>query len=80
MPLAVALEEARDAADGLAQVVLVGQEDQAEMVGMRPVEAGALHHQHLLLQQQFEDELLVVGDRVHLRVEAREQVQRRLAA
>ena len=36
-----------------------------------PVEAGALHDQHLLLGQQFVGELLVVGDRYIFRVEPR---------
>ncbi len=48
------------------------------MIRLAPVEAGALHDQHLLLRQQLVGELLVVGDRVQLRVEAREHVERRL--
>ena len=55
-----------------------GRNTSAEVVGRRPVEAGALHDQHLLLGQQLVGELLVVLDRVHLRVEPREHVQRRL--
>ena len=78
MPFAVAGQKALDARDGFGEVVDVGQEDDAEMVVGDPVEAGALHHQHLLLGQQFVGELLVVGDRVDLGVEAREHVQRRL--
>ena len=60
------------------QVVGIGQEDQPEMVGRGPVEAGALHDQHLLLGQQLVGELLIVDDRVHLRIELREHVQRGL--
>src|SRR5436309_12212685 len=73
---AVVFEEACDAADRVGQVVGVGQEHEPEMVGLQPVEAGPLHDQHLLLGEQFVGELLVVGDRVDLRVEAREHVQR----
>ena len=45
---------------------------------MRPVEAGALHHQHFFRLQHLEDELLVVHDRIHGRIEAREEIQRGL--
>mmetsp|Transcript_12848 Transcript_12848/g.30055 ORF Transcript_12848/g.30055 Transcript_12848/m.30055 type:complete len:252 (-) Transcript_12848:3220-3975(-) len=78
MAAAVAGQETLDAADGLAQVIDIGQEDQAEVVVLGPVEAGALHDQHLLLGQQLVGELLVVGDRVDLGVQAREHVERRL--
>jgi hypothetical protein len=64
--LAIVFEEARDAADGLAQVIFVRQEDQAEVIRVRPVEAAALHQQHLFFLQQFGDELLIVGDRINL--------------
>jgi hypothetical protein len=36
------------------------------MIGMRPVEAGALDDQHLLLGEQLVGELLVVVDRIDL--------------
>ncbi len=49
-----------------------------EVVRARPVEPGALHHLDLLPQQQVQDEPLVVDDGVHLRVDAREGVQRPL--
>src|SRR5438045_839296 len=78
MPLAVVIEKARDAADRIGEVVGVGQEHEAEVVGRGPVEAGALHDQNLLLGEQLVGELLVVGDRVQLRVEPGEHVQRRL--
>ena len=64
MPFAVVRKETIDAPDGLAQVVDVGQEDHAEMIVRDPVEACALHDQHLLVGQQFIGELLVVGDGV----------------
>src|SRR3954465_13276834 len=51
--LAVVLEELRDAADGFAQVVGIGQEHDAKVIRRDPVEAGALHDQHLLLGQQL---------------------------
>jgi hypothetical protein len=61
----VAVEEARDPAERVGQVVGVRQEDDAEMVRRDPVEAGALHDQDLFLGQQFIGKLLVVGNRVH---------------
>ena len=69
VPLAVAVEEAADPAHGILQVIGVGQEDNAQMVRMGPVEAAALDHQHLFLQQEFEDEVLVVEDRIGLGVD-----------
>src|SRR5262245_12461006 len=69
---AVVREEAVDTADRLGEIVGVRQEHEAEMVRRAPVEAGALHDEHLLLGQQLVGELLVVLDRVDLRVQARE--------
>src|SRR5687768_6275987 len=43
----VVMEEACDAPDRIGEVVGVGQEDHAEVVRRNPVEARALHDQHL---------------------------------
>ncbi|MNT49442.1 hypothetical protein D3C72_1862970 [compost metagenome] len=51
MTLAVTFEEARNAPHGLGQVIGIGQEDDAEMVGRDPVEARALHDQDLRFSQ-----------------------------
>ncbi len=75
--LAIIFKEAGNAADRLAQIILVRQENQAEVIGMRPVEARTLNQQHLLLLQQLGNELLVVLDRIDLRIKPREHVQRR---
>ncbi len=76
--LTVERQEVRQAADGLAQVVLVREEHDAEMLLVGIVEARALHQHHARGAQHFHEELAVVGDGVHGRVEAREHVQRRL--
>ena len=55
-----------------------GRKTTRKWSGVGPVEAGALHDQHLLLGEQLVGELLVVLDRVDLRVEPREHVERRL--
>ena len=68
----VRLEEARDPSDRFFEIVLVREEDHAEVIRVRPVEARALHQQHVLRLEQLEDEGLVVLDRIDLRVEARE--------
>jgi hypothetical protein len=68
----------RDAADRFAQVVLVRQEHDAEVLLVWIVEARALHQHHAGFLQQFEEQLSVVGDGVQLGVQAREHVQRRL--
>ena len=74
MTLAIAVEEAGDTADGLAQIVLVRQEYHAEVIRIGPIEATPLHQQHALGVQQFEDETLIVVDRIHRGVELRKQV------
>src|SRR5437899_1269970 len=51
--LAVVLEELRDAADRIRQIVGIRQEHDAQVIRPRPVEPGALHDQHLLLRQQL---------------------------
>ena len=55
MSFSVGIEETRDAADGLAQVVLVGQEHDAEVLVVRVVEAGALDQHHAGGLQQFQE-------------------------
>src|SRR5262249_14555704 len=78
VPAVVAIEEVRDAPERVGEQVGVGQEHDPEVIGLRPVEAGALHHEHLLLLQQLEDELLIVGDGIALRIEPREEIHGRL--
>ena len=50
---AIVGQEAIDAPQSLGQVVGIGQEHDAEVVVLRPVEAGALHQQHPLVFQQL---------------------------
>src|ERR1035441_3286990 len=78
VPDPIVLEKGRDASDRIGQVVGIRQEDDPKMISPRPVEAGALDDQHLLLCQQLVGELLVVLDRIERRVEPREHVERRL--
>jgi hypothetical protein len=78
MARVVALQEAGETADGGGEVVLMGQKDDPQVVGMGPVEATALHQPHLLLQQQVEYELLIVSDGIVVGVESRKKVQGRL--
>jgi hypothetical protein len=77
MPFAVVLEKFCDPADGFGQVVGIGQKHDTEVIGCRPIEAGALHDQHLLLREQVVGKLPVVGDRVDLGIEPRKHVERR---
>ena len=53
----------------------MGQEDEADVVWLRPVEAGALHDEDLLLAQQLQGELLVVADAEALHVQPRKEIQ-----
>jgi hypothetical protein len=64
---AISGKKTRDAGNGVAQIVLVGQEDEAEMIRCRPVEAAALDEQYALFLQQFGNEVLVIVDRIDLR-------------
>src|SRR6478752_7865734 len=73
---ATGLEEVGDPADRLLEDVEVGQRDQPEVVGTWPVEAGPVRDQDLLGAEQVDDEGLVVLDRVDLRIEPREAVER----
>src|SRR5687767_1446785 len=77
-PPSIPVEELRDPADRLDQIVAVRQEHQTEVIRCNPVEARTLHDQNLLLLEQLEHELLVVLDRVHRRIEPRKKIQRRL--
>ena len=61
-------------------IVHVGQRDQPEVVGLEPVEAGAVGDQDLLGAQQVDDELLVVLDRVDRRGPAAGSSRARRAA
>src|SRR5665647_755788 len=73
--VAESLQEGRDAADGILEVLDVGERDETEMVWVRPVEARAVSDQDLLGPQQVDNELLVVFDRVDLGVQPREAVE-----
>ena len=75
VPLAVVGQEARNAVDGVTQVVLMGQEDQPEVIRAGPVEAGAVGDQDVFGAQQVQDELLVAVDTEQLGVDAGKAVQ-----
>ena len=77
MAFTVIFEETCNAANSFTQIVLVRQENKAEVVRMRPVEACPLNQKHFFFLQQFGNELLVVLDRINSRIELREHVQRR---
>ena len=55
MPAPIVRQECREPADCLAEVIRIRQEDQPQVVGVRPVETGALHDQHLLGFEQLEE-------------------------
>src|SRR4051794_28156204 len=76
--LAVRRQEVAQPLDRVCQVTRPGQRHDAQVIGRRPVESGALREQDLLLQQQVEDELLVVFDVVDLGIEPWERVERPL--
>src|SRR5215469_7009946 len=68
-------EEAANADDGGVEVVGAREGEDAEVIGIGPVEPRSLHDLDFLAQQQIEDELFVVVDLVHGRVQAREGVE-----
>ncbi|RMM96865.1 hypothetical protein ALQ69_104060, partial [Pseudomonas savastanoi pv. glycinea] len=74
--LTITLQEVTDAANGLLQFVDTWQCHDAEVIRVWPVERGALNYQQFFRKQQVEDEFFVVEDRAHLRVDARECIQR----
>ena len=73
--LLVARQEVPQPLDRLGEVLGVGERDHTEVVGVRPVETGALNKQDLFLEEQVEHHLRVVVDVVDLGVEARERVE-----
>jgi hypothetical protein len=68
-------EVLRDPAHRFFEDLHAGEEHDAEMVGLVPVEAAALRDEDLLLAEQAEGKLLVVVDPIDLRVELREDVE-----
>src|ERR1700733_13642651 len=73
--LPVSGEEAADSGDGGVEIIGPGEGDDAEVVRTGPAEPGSLDDLDLLAQQQVEDELLVIVDFVHGRVQAGKCVQ-----
>src|SRR4051794_34816472 len=67
--LAVTGQEVAQPFDRVDEVTRPRQRHEAQVVGRRPVEAGALGDQDFLLQQQVEHQLLVVVDLVDLGVQ-----------
>ena len=76
--LPVPAQEAADAADRRVEVVGVREGQDPEVVGRGQLKPVPCTTWIFSAQQQVEHELLVVVDRVHLRVEPREGVQRAL--
>ena len=74
--LVITGQEGGEPVDRVVQYRHRSQEDNAQVIGRRQVEAAAMREQHVLLLQEIDHHLLVVADRVHGRVETREQVQR----
>src|SRR5690606_22719938 len=50
----VAVQKAAQTGDGIAEVVHPGQEHNAEVLGVRQVEGGAVDQQQFFLEQQFQ--------------------------
>src|SRR5699024_12442767 len=75
-PAAQLAQEPADPADRFLEGLRIGQGDQPEVVGFGPVESRAVRDQEVFGAQQVDHELLVVGDRVDLGVQAGEAVQR----
>ena len=48
-----------------------------KVIGLRPIETGTLYDQHPLLFEQLEHKSLIVDNRIDLRIESREHIQRR---
>src|SRR5699024_7013955 len=69
-PAAQLAQELADPADRFLEGLRIGQGDQPEVVGFGPVESRAVRDQEVFGAQQVDHELLVVGDRVDLGVQA----------
>src|SRR3954454_10972718 len=64
----VPVEEAGEPADRVGEVAGRGQRDDAQVVGSRPVESGAIADQDVFLPQELKHDLLVVLDRIDVEV------------
>lgn len=71
----IAGEEVGQAVAGPVEQIHVGQIDNAEVVGVDPVEAAAVRDEDLLLLEQIESEKLVVMDVEFLHIHLRENVE-----
>ena len=78
MTLPVTFQEVGNAPDRLAQIVFMREENEPEVIWIRPVEARPLHQQDTFFTQKFGDERLIILDRIHRGVEPGEHVERRL--
>ena len=76
--LAIVREEVREVLHGLPEHLHARQIDNAEVVGLTPVEAAAAGNEDLLLVQQVKGKLLVVRDVELLDVHLGEDVEGRL--
>ena len=74
MPFVIVLKKPRNACHGVGHLIQIWQEDQTQVIRLRPVEAGTLHHQYLLSFEQLEEttlDLIVAGtDNAVLMVES----------
>lgn len=72
--LAITVQKTGDPAHCFCQIFCIGQKHNPEMVRRNPVEAGSLHDQHFLFDQQFLGEILIIDNRIHLWIESREHI------
>ena len=78
LSLFVVRKEVGKALGGVLEDLDAGQVDDAEVVGLAPVEAAAVDEEELLVAQEVEREPLVVCDVEFFRIQSGEDVKRSL--
>ena len=76
--LSVMLQKVGNTSYRLGEVITIRQEYDSYMVRVGPIEAAPLYQQNPLLNEQVQYELLIILDRVHLRIKTWKEIHRRL--
>ena len=80
MLLLVVSHEVTQALQGAGEGLRIGQEHQAEVIRVLPVERAAVAEENLLALEQIQGELFIVGNVEALNINLREQIERTVRA
>ena len=78
MSFSIVLEKSCNARKSKFQVAFPRKENHSEVIRVEPVETSTLDDQDSFLLQEIAGELLIVSDRVNVRIESRKHIERGL--